>query len=138
MKPLAAVTPTRVLVVICLAFVTFASVVAFATPPGEANDEQDHVRNAETLASGRFYRIEEGAGLEPLQPPLYYLGLAAGLRLFGADPLHDALPRAVAPGAAVFRHDVRTDAAAQRRFTLLRIPSIVFGLCTILLTAAIG
>lgn len=61
-------------------FVVFALAVAILTPAWEAADEPAHVLNVETLVRGHWYRIEGNAGLEPHQPPLYYLVLAGWQR----------------------------------------------------------
>jgi hypothetical protein len=127
-----AVTPRRALVAVCLVFVTLSLGVALATPWGEANDEADHVRNAAAIASGSMYRIEPGVQLEAFEPPLYYFGLAAELQLLGNDMNPDIWEY------TLDRHDQPTEAASQRLFTLLRLPSILLGLTTILLAAAIA
>jgi hypothetical protein len=50
-----------------------ASFAAVTTPAWEAPDEPDHAQNAQTLASGHWYRMERGAGQKARQAPLYYL-----------------------------------------------------------------
>lgn len=132
-------TPRRALVLVCLAFVALSLLVTIATPWGEANDEPDHVLNVETIIRGHWYRIEDGAGFQPHQAPLYYLGLAGWQRLVGVSS-KDGLVRDqyqyTPQGPAVFRHDRTGDGDAQRLFAFLRLPSIALGLLTILLTAA--
>jgi hypothetical protein len=132
-----AITPRRALGAVCLTFVTLSLVVALATPWGESHDEADHVRNAATIASGSLYRMGPGAWIETFQPPLYYIGLAAELRLLGAE-VHPENWQFRGEGSSVFRHDLPTDGDSQRLFTLLRLPSIALGLLTILLSAAVA
>ena len=134
-------TLRRVLRAICLMFVTLSLFVAIATPWGEANDEPDHVHNVETIVDGHWYRIRRDAWLQPHQPPLYYLGLAGWQQLLGVpeeDEMVRDLHRYSPKAPVVFRHDQANDGSAQRLFTLLRLPNIVLGLATILLTAAIA
>jgi 4-amino-4-deoxy-L-arabinose transferase-like glycosyltransferase len=130
-----AVTPRRALVAVCLVFVGLSLVVALATPWGEAHDEADHVLNAATIASGSMYRMAPGVQLEAFQPPLYYIGLAAELDLIGANVHRGDFVLSGRP-PTVFRHDLATDGSSQRLFDMLRLPSILLGLATILLTAA--
>jgi 4-amino-4-deoxy-L-arabinose transferase-like glycosyltransferase len=137
------VTPYSVLVVVAVVFVGLASAVAFGTPPWEANDEPYHAQNVETLRTGHWYRITPRSGLESHQPPLYYLGLAgyAELIRLPSNATTPAARRTVAdvlknPG--LFRHDVPQDAADTDYVRSLRMPSILFGLLTVLLTAAIA
>jgi 4-amino-4-deoxy-L-arabinose transferase-like glycosyltransferase len=117
-----------------------------ARPPWEAPDEVDHVKNVQTLASGRIYRIRHEEGLEANQPPLYYGLLAGWQRVLGiptrtptavasVDCAQDAFFRRKAR-CALFRHDTPIDGDAHRRLALLRLPGILFGAVTILLTAA--
>ena len=114
-------------------FVVLAGVVAFETPPWEANDEPDHFLNAATIAQGRMYRMEPGAGLEPHQPPLYYAILAAEMRFLDLDRTRPevVLAPGAAPQALLFVHSVATDAADERRVVPLRLTSIVFGVITV-------
>jgi 4-amino-4-deoxy-L-arabinose transferase-like glycosyltransferase len=119
--------------------VVLALQVAVLTPPWEASDEPDHVRNVETLVDGHMYRIRAGGGVEPHQPPLYYAGLAAWQRLFSV-PAFRPSPEVgcdflVQQCGWLFRHDVPDDGADQRRVTLLRLPGVVLGALTVWLTA---
>ena len=114
-------------------FAVLSAVVAFETPPWEANDEPDHFLNAATLAEGRIYRVEPGAGLEPHQPPLYYAILAAELRSFGLDRASPELVRAPpgSPRGVIWDHSAATDAADLRRLVPLRLTSIMLGVVTV-------
>ena len=137
------VTPRSALIVIAIVFVGLASAVALGTPPWEANDEPYHAQNVETLRTGHWYRITPQSGLESHQPPLYYLGLAGYAELVGlpanaTEPvgmltIADALNN---PGG-LFRHDVPQDRVDTGYVRRLRVPSILFALVTVLLTAAI-
>jgi 4-amino-4-deoxy-L-arabinose transferase-like glycosyltransferase len=127
--------------VVAATFVGLALTVAIATPPWEANDEQDHARNVETLRRGDWYRITPDSGLESNQPPLYYAGLAGYAWLIGvpANPTRPASRVTVAdvlenPG--LFRHDVRQDERDASYLRRLRIPSVALGLAAVLLAAA--
>ena len=131
------IRPARVLAAICLVSFTASLVVAVATPWGEANDEPDHVRNVETILGGHWYRIEEGAGFQPHQPPLYYLGLAGFQKVMHVAPQMPTMEYSKDQPAG-FRHDLSDDGAAQRFFMLLRLPSLFLSVLTILLTAAIA
>jgi hypothetical protein len=116
-----------------------ALLVAVLTLPWESADEPDHVRDVQALAAGHLYRIEVGGGAEPHQPPAAYALLAAWQRLAGQPPF------AVTPQRGcnfffrrcklVFRHDTAADGRDQRRVTLLRLPGVVLGALTVLLTA---
>ena len=123
--------------VVCL-FAMLSLFIAVATPAWEANDEPAHVQNVQTLVRGHSYRMEPGASKEAVQAPLYYLGLAAWQRLAGV-PARDPAPVSVNSGYYVqrglFRHDTPTDGADQRFVVLLRLPSVLLGVLTVLLTA---
>jgi Dolichyl-phosphate-mannose-protein mannosyltransferase len=134
-----AVRPRHALALVSIVFVTLALLVAVLTPPWEASDEPSHVQNVEALAAGHLYRIKPGSGVEPHQPPLYYAGLAAWQRLVSLAPFRPApvvgcnffFQRC----RLLYRHDVPTDGRDQRRVTLLRLPGVLLGLVTVLLTA---
>src|SRR6516162_1055281 len=130
------VTPNRVLATVLLTFGVLATVVAIQTPPAESNDEPSHVRNVRTLAGGRLYEIDPNSGAESHQPPLYYGLLAVWQRALNKDPTTLIfLPSPPGPLARPhFVHDTQTDGAQQRYFELLRLPGIVMGLATIVLT----
>jgi hypothetical protein len=131
--------------------------VAMLNPPWEAPDENFHVQNVETLVGGHWYRIEPGAGLEPHQPPLYYLLLAALQKVSGV-PTRATSPvnathtfycvgehdRRVIPLGGrplycdTFRHNLAQESGDKRLVRLLRIPSVVFGIGVLLLTGAVA
>lgn len=120
------------------AYAILALLVVVLTPPWEANDEPDHVRNVQSLVEGLPYRIGDASGIESHQAPLYYGILAAWQQLLGIEP---RLPRPVGlgvEGAGLFLHDIPTDGADQRIVSALRLPGVVFGVLTLLLTAAIA
>lgn len=132
--------PAIALVALLLAFSGLSLSVAVLTPPWEANDEPDHVRNVQKLVDGRMYRITDAdAGLEPHQPPLYYLVLAAGQGLLAIPPQPVAPEFApVAPESFLFRHDIAADGLQQRLLTILRLPGVLMSLIVIVLTWWIG
>jgi Dolichyl-phosphate-mannose-protein mannosyltransferase len=133
------------LAAVVAAFIFFSLAVAILTPAWEAPDEDSHVLNVETLVRGHWYRMEPGAGLEPHQPPLYYLGLAGWQRLFRTRARH---PQPVGVPiesfsceydvCAAYRHDLPQEAADKRLVLLLRIPSVLCGVGVVLLTAAVA
>jgi hypothetical protein len=117
-------------------FVFLTLSLSVLIPAWEANDEPDHFRNIQTLVSGRWYRMEPGAGYSAHQAPLYYLGLAAIQKAAGLSPftpLLEANPKA--PERGLFTHN---DGDAQRRVVLLRIPSILLGVLTVWLTRKVA
>jgi Dolichyl-phosphate-mannose-protein mannosyltransferase len=129
-------TPDRVFRFLLSAFAITTLSLSVLLPAWEANDEPDHVRNVETLVSGRWYRIEKDAGYQPHQAPLYYLALAGWQKVAGFDPWTPTFaPNPAAPAGGQFTHD---DAESQRRVVFLRLPSIALGLLTIWLTRRIA
>ena len=117
--------------------------IALATPPWESNDEPDHVRNIEVLASGHWYRIADGAGYSPHQPPLYYLALAGWQRVVGlVVDLPAELPKPQQGDATTangqFGHAQPQDRHDRRRLLWLRLPSIVLGALTVWLTGRVA
>jgi hypothetical protein len=142
----AALSGKMALALVVAGFVALATVLVFARPPWETSDESDHVRNVESIARGSLYPIARGHGLEAVQPPLYYAALAgwqalAGERATTPDPVS-------APGCALFvlagraprcwrfRHDLPRSSSDRRLVELLRLPGVLLGGATILLTAA--
>jgi 4-amino-4-deoxy-L-arabinose transferase-like glycosyltransferase len=135
-------TPKRALIGICVIFVALSSLVALGTPPWETNDEPSHAQNVETLRAGHWYRITPNSGVEPGQPPLYYLALAAYAEVLGLSQ-NRTDPEPV-PGldlASVgfhFRHDTPHERADRQYVRALRLPSIFLGLITVLLAFALA
>lgn len=144
--------PRLALLLIVALYLSLSLAIALLTPPWEANDEADHVRNVETLVRGRAYRIpkqrigttREAVGLEPHQPPLYYMILAGWQGLLG-DAARTPAPTGrtvvggvVAPrrGEPLYAHDTPTESADRRLVRRLRLPGVAFGVVVILLTAA--
>lgn len=131
--------PRAALLAVAALFVVLSASIAASTPAWEANDEPDHVRNVEQIAGGHWYRIEPGAGFESHQAPLYYMLLAAWQKSvrMNAELPH---PQLKDPGSGtahgIFNHTLPNEGADQRRVAFLRIPSIILGLLTILITAA--
>lgn len=130
--------PIIALLMILVTFASLSSAVLLLTPAWEANDEPDHVRNVITLVQGEWYNIEDGAGLEAHQPPLYYLLLAVWHR---ALDLESRYPEPTSSGQALlggafFNHDYDDAASDDRLARALRIPSVVAGLATVALTYA--
>ncbi len=115
-----------------------ALAVAVLTPAFEANDEQDHLKNVRTLASGQWYRLTPGSGFEAHQAPLYYFGLTVWGKAFAVGPTEPELKPAPDGGVmhGIYDHTGPKEGRDQRRVVLFRLPSVVFGLLTILLTAA--
>jgi hypothetical protein len=136
----AALTPARVLAGLIAATVAVSAFIAIATPAWEANDERDHVRNAEVLASGHWYRLDDpGSGFEAHQAPAYYL-LLAGYQRFVLDlpariPDPQLAPITGGFSPQIFRHDLPSDGADQRRLLPLRLISVLLGALTVLFTA---
>jgi hypothetical protein len=132
-------TPRRALAAVVLLFVGLSAAVLMWTPPWESNDEPDHVRNVATLAQGKWYRIEPGAGYSAHQAPLYYMAMSVWHRALQLDRAVPTPPRddrvLLRPGP-MFRHDYPGHADDERRVRLLRIPNIALGVATILLTFA--
>lgn len=121
---------------VLLAFATLALAILSLTPAYEANDEPDHMRNVQLLVSGQWYRIGPGGGYEPHQPPLYYLGLAGLQKALSLPPSFQDTEGSLGTLAdGLYEHE---HGDAQRRYALLRLPSIVLGLVTVYLTFRIG
>ena len=121
--------------------VALSLTVALDTPPWEANDEQWHVQNALKLARDEPVRITApGAGLEAHQAPLYYQLLGRWNDLLG-QPTEPIGPVAKPPGYItdfIFFHRGEDEDAHVEQVRVLRIPSVVFGALTVLLTAAVA
>jgi Dolichyl-phosphate-mannose-protein mannosyltransferase len=117
-------------------FVLLTLALAVLIPAWEANDEPDHFRNVQTLVSGRWYRLEPGAGYSAHQAPLYYLGLAGIQKVAGLSPFTPTLEDN--PQRPQRGRYVHNDANSQRRVVLLRLPSIVLGVLTIWLTRRVA
>jgi hypothetical protein len=126
------------LTLVCFALLSTA--VLLLTPPWEANDEPDHVQNIERIVSGHWYRITPASGIESQQAPLYYMLLAAYQRVVDIpvptfdEPFGPTGTAAQPDPHGVFDHRVAADGADQRELDVLRLPSVVFGLLTILFT----
>jgi 4-amino-4-deoxy-L-arabinose transferase-like glycosyltransferase len=130
-------TPGRALAAILVCFALLSAAVLALTPPWEANDEPDHVRNVEVLASGHWFRITPESGFESHQAPLYYLMLAGYQKLMRLPvKLPDGQLGPVADNQqhGNYLHNVPQDGSDQRWLDLLRLPSIVFGLLAICFT----
>ena len=134
-------TPVGILAAVCLCFVLLSSAVLSLTPAWESNDEPDHVQNVETIVQGHIYRMTAGSGLESIQFPLYYILLAQYQKLMD-QPYHprDAQLGPIGGGQqhGNFNHNVPQDGRDQRFVDLLRVPSLVLGLLTVLLTYFAG
>ncbi len=126
------INPNRAFRCLLGLFVLLTVSLSVLIPAWEANDEPDHFRNVQTLVSGRWYRMEPGAGYSAHQAPLYYLGLAAIQKAAGLSPFAPKLEgNPQAPQEGQYLHN---DADSQRRVMLLRLPSILLGALTIWLT----
>lgn len=122
-------------VLVVIGFAVLCALVSLATPGWEANDEPDHVQNIEALAGGAWYRIEPGAGLQPHQPQLYYLVMAAYQRVVGIASFPVQTTPANGTDAGLFTHD---DAQVERRIHVLRLPNIGMGVITVAVTALLA
>jgi hypothetical protein len=130
------VTPDAAFRLLLGLFVLLTLSLSALIPAWEANDEPDHFRNVQTLVSGRWYRMEPGAGYSAHQAPLYYLGLAAIQKTAGLSPFIPTLEaNPKAPEQGLFVHN---DGEAQRRIVLLRIPSVILGALTIVFTRKVA
>ena len=144
------------LIGVCVLYLTLAVWYTQSAPVLEIGDEIWHYQVADHLAAGRGLLVQgttPGAGIghqEASQPPLYYLGAAATIRLLDPDPeqprflwnpwsyagwqgagatpfllLHTTAERFPGEGYARIAH-------------LLRLQSVLFGLGTVLGVYAIG
>jgi len=124
-----------VLIIAIFLFVVLSAVIAIRTPAWESSDEPGHVQNIETLVGGHWYRMGPNTGNEAHQAPLYYIVMATWQRVSGQPA------RIPNPGDATFaNHRSRGlflhHTAADHRFLLwLRLPNVLLGAATILLTA---
>jgi 4-amino-4-deoxy-L-arabinose transferase-like glycosyltransferase len=128
-----------VLLAVSVCFLLCAAAVLSLTPPWEANDEPYHVINAETLVRGHMYHITpyNDGNLESIQAPLYYIVLAGYQHVTGEaaqNPILAFAPIADGQRHGNFLHNVPSDGLSQRFVDLLRLPSLLFGLLTVLLT----
>ena len=132
--------PRRALGGLVAVWVVLALLVLTGLPAFEASDEPDHIRNATTLAGGHWYRISTGQGLESHQPPAYYALLAGWLRLQGLSTRAPSVPPSDPANAfsarAFYDHSGPDQVLEEGRTFRLRLPGIVLGALTILLTAA--
>ena len=134
-------SPNGVLAAVVAVWLALALTVAVATPAFEATDEPDHIRNATTLAGGHWYRIGAGAGLESHQPPAYYALLGGYLRALDLPLKEPWIPPVLQtskaqPELGIYDHSQIGRVFEERRTVLLRLPGVVLGALTILLTAA--
>ncbi len=130
------ISPANVLRFLLGGFAVGVFLLAALLPAWEANDEPDHVRNVQTLVSGRWYRIEKDAGFQPHQAPLYYLGLAGWQKAIGIPTWRPKLQQNPnAPDSGQWTHD---DADSQRRVLALRIPSVLLGVLTVFLSSRVA
>ncbi len=128
--------PAGALAVVVAVFVVLAVVISIATPPWEANDEPDHLRNVNTLVAGSMYRIGPSGGLESHQPPLYYVALAGLQRALGIGvrTTYPAFSPLGGPEFGNWDHRTTEDGANQRYVSLMRLSGIVLGIGVILAT----
>ena len=118
-----------ILVGILAVYLACGLLVALGTPPWEANDEPDHLRNVESLVAGEMYRIGPNGGLESHQPPLYYAVLATYQRALGFG-VHDTRPAYATTGGpelGLWDHDTSSDGDAQRFVSIMRLSSLAMG-----------
>jgi len=131
---------------VILIFVILSGAIAIRTPAYEFADEPGHVENIESLVAGHWYGINSScrstahgfvdcAGIEAHQAPLYYLLLAGWQRLAGqaGQATYHGQPniKALSGSPELFLHP----SAADHRFLLwLRLPNVLLGAITVLLT----
>ena len=131
--------PRLAAVLVVAVGVLCAVVIAIRTPAWESNDEPDHVRNIEILASGHWYKIEDGAGYSPHQPPLYYLAMAGLQRVAG---MRAELPMPQQGDGTTdngqFGHAQPQEHHDHRRLLLLRFPSVILGALTVIITGRVA
>jgi hypothetical protein len=126
-------TPIRALAVVAMVYLALTLSYSLLTPAWEANDEVDHIGYVEYIVEhGSLPRI--GAGIESVQPPLYYLAVMAwqrALRIPAFSP-EVSPPSGQDPLGLQVNHDYtyqqRVDAVRLHR---LRLISVGFGLVTV-------
>ncbi len=119
-------------------FVIGGLLIGLGTPPWEANDEPDHLRNVESLIAGEMYRVGSTGGLESHQPPLYYLLLAGWQKGLGI-PEHGTKPSYIVEGGpqlGLWEHSTSQDGSDQRFVSSMRLTGLILGMGVIVLTFA--
>jgi hypothetical protein len=125
---------------IVLAYLAVTLTLSLLTPAGEANDELDHVVYVEhLLRDSAFPRISAANGHESHQPPLYYLATGAWQKALGIHTFELVLGPATTSGPGVpplkLSHAyTKAQHQAAGNVHQLRLLSVFFGLCTVLLT----
>ena len=136
--------PTVTLLSVLAVFIALSTFIAVRTPAFESADEPSHVQNIETLVSGHWYGMNskcewtpygvvDCSGAEAHQAPLYYLVLAGWQKAIGLSAHAPYQGQTVYPGLPreFFTHHT----AADLRFLLwLRLPNVILGALTVLLT----
>jgi 4-amino-4-deoxy-L-arabinose transferase-like glycosyltransferase len=111
------------------------------TPALSNNDETYHIQYALYLRTHHSLpEISVANGDESQQPPLYYISLAAWMKLLGMPEFSPSLPTEPATAANLIGFDHVYTTPTQRQMAvdvhLLRLPGIGYGLVTVL--AAFG
>jgi hypothetical protein len=138
------------LIAVIAIFVTIATIIAVRTPAFEAADEPGHVQNIETLASGHWYGMNAPCRLDPRigllqcagdeanQAPLYYLLFAGWQRIVGQPVQPPFKSSNVTVDPAFFRGTsglfLHHSAATHRFLLWLRLPNVLLGALTVLIT----
>ena len=134
------------LLFVCLAYLVITLAYSLLIPAWEANDEADHVANAQYIVEhGKLPPLRWQTWHETHQPPLYYIIAAAWQRALGIAPLTHGLPPPLGLPLTgpdphlwfshVYSPEQRLDALAVHK---LRLVSVLFGLGTVALTYVAG
>jgi dolichyl-phosphate-mannose-protein mannosyltransferase len=142
--------PAIALAGVIAVFVVLGVFIAVKTPAFESADEPGHVENIETLVSGHWYSVTPHCkvtvltvfdcfnGTEAHQAPLYYLILAGWQRVAGqpVEPPYVALDHFSGHALLGLQGEMFTHhSEADLRYLLwLRLPNVLFGALTVLLT----
>jgi dolichyl-phosphate-mannose-protein mannosyltransferase len=134
------------LLFVCLAYLMITLAYSLLIPAWEANDEADHVANAQYIVEhGKLPPLRWQSWHETHQPPLYYIIAAAWQRALGIAPFTHELPPPLGLPLTgpdphlwfshVYSPEQRLDALAVHK---LRLVSVLFGLGTVALTYVAG
>lgn len=121
----------------CVLFLGVAIATSVRTPALSNNDEAYHVQYALYIRDHHALPlIGVQNGDESHQPPLYYLSLAVWMKVIGMQPFTPSLPVEATNAANLDGFDHAYTTAAERQMAvdvhLLRLPSIGYGLVTVL------
>lgn len=135
---------TLALVIICVPYLFLAMTYSFMTPAWEANDEVDHVKYVQYIIEHKTVPFIDAAnGYESHQPPLYYILIAGWQNLLHIPSFQPQITPAVEGETPQLNnglslglsHDYNKLQQQQAvSVHLLRLPSILFGLGTVIFT----